>query len=563
MITIGIVATYIAPRAHATSTAGFQAGSIISDGVFTNYQAMSVDQIQSFLNSKVPTCDTNGTQSAADWGYPNLTHAQFATQVMGWPAPPYPCLKDYVENNISAAQLIYNLSQQYQINPQVLIVTLQKESSLVTDTWPLPSQYRTATGYGCPDSGPNNSANCNASYYGLTNQLTNTAYMYRAVISKNPNWYSPYVVGTNYIQWNPASSCGGSNVTITNLSTAALYDYTPYQPNQAALDAGYGGGVNCGAYGNRNFWLYFNDWFGPTYKVVIPGCTAATNTSLSCAWKVKNNTTGQETISTSYAEVDNLVNNQPGYSYVGVAFLVRNPITPSSGNIPIYSVTVNSVPLLTADYAEYSSLVSAGNQANGIAFYADPANSNSGYSVYRLNSATYGHVWTSDMNEVSTYVAQGYTNEGIVFTALSPVVQETAPQAGKSLVYRFRNMPSNTHFWTSDVYERDQMIRAGYTYDGIGWQGSQTQTSTPIYRMYAPSLQQHLFTSSWNEVSTLSSKGWNYEGVVMYATQSGSPVYRLYRPQTGEHLFTSDAYERSVLVQQGTFNDEGVAWYQP
>ncbi len=44
---------------------------------------------------------------------------------------------------------------------------------------------------------------------------------------------------------------------------AALYTYTPYQPNQGALNNLYGE-APCGAYGNRNFWRTFTDWFGPT-----------------------------------------------------------------------------------------------------------------------------------------------------------------------------------------------------------------------------------------------------------------------------------------------------------
>lgn len=49
---------------------------------------------------------------------------------------------------------------------------------------------------------------------------------------------------------------------IRNQATASLYNYTPYQPNAAALAAGYGTGDACSSYGNRNFWNYFSDWFG-------------------------------------------------------------------------------------------------------------------------------------------------------------------------------------------------------------------------------------------------------------------------------------------------------------
>ncbi|AGL62208.1 exported protein of unknown function [Candidatus Saccharimonas aalborgensis] len=248
--------------AHAPSVnaATFDPGRIIDDAVFTNYTSMNVANIQSFLNSKVPSCDTNGTQPASDFGRPDLTHAQYAA-LKGWQAPPYTCLRDYTENGKSAAQVIYDVSQQYHINPQVFIVLLQKETGLVTDTWPLAWQYRTATGYGCPDSTP---GVCDSTYNGYTNQVSWAGRLFRSVVDQSPSWYSPYVMGPNYVQWSPNASCGGTIVNVQNWSTAALYDYTPYQPNAAALAAGYGKGDSCSAYGNRNFFLYFTEWFGDT-----------------------------------------------------------------------------------------------------------------------------------------------------------------------------------------------------------------------------------------------------------------------------------------------------------
>ncbi|MBP9738453.1 hypothetical protein KBD20_02065 [Candidatus Saccharibacteria bacterium] len=240
--------------ASALPVVGFQAGRIIDDAVFTAKDSMNPGQIQNFLNSKVPNCDTNGTQPSeygggtrAQWGQANYGQSTFT------------CLRNYSEGGKSAAQIIYDKAQAYSINPQVLIVLLQKEQGLVTDTWPLNVQYRTATGYGCPDTAP-----CDSQYYGLSNQLDWAAKMFRAIMNASPTWYTPYVVGNNFIRWSPASSCGGSNVNIQNRATQALYNYTPYQPNQSALNAGYGMGDSCGAYGNRNFYLYFNDWFGPS-----------------------------------------------------------------------------------------------------------------------------------------------------------------------------------------------------------------------------------------------------------------------------------------------------------
>jgi len=240
--------------------------------------SMSVTQIQSFLNSKVPTCDTNGTQ-LSEYGGPDL-NKDGKVQRWEWGKANYnqttfTCLRNWKNSSgVSAAQVIYNKAQSYSINPQVLIVLLQKEQGLVTDTWPLNIQYRSATGYGCPDTAP-----CDSQYYGLENQLDWAAKMYRSILNQDPNWYSPYIKGTNpRVYWHPSggnyvnssgvddsrAGCGYNSLTIKNWSTASLYSYTPYRPNQAALRAGFGTGDSCSSYGNRNFYSYFTDWFGST-----------------------------------------------------------------------------------------------------------------------------------------------------------------------------------------------------------------------------------------------------------------------------------------------------------
>lgn len=68
--------------------------------------------------------------------------------------------------------------------------------------------------------------------------------------------------------YNPNAACGARSITIRNKATAVLYYFTPYQPNAAALAAGYGVGNSCSAYGNRNFFLYFTSWFGSTHYSV-------------------------------------------------------------------------------------------------------------------------------------------------------------------------------------------------------------------------------------------------------------------------------------------------------
>jgi hypothetical protein len=249
------LAATAAPAEAATAT--FQPGRIIDDHIFTDKNSMSVAAIQAFLNAKVPVCDT--------W-HAAGTGAQGAV-------PPWKCLKDYYENpstgannlngnpvpagGITAAQIIWNNAQEFGINPKVILVTLQKENGLITDTWPYPWQYRTAMGFACPDT-----AACNPAYYGFAKQVYQGTRHLRNFYDENPNWTVPYKVGTRFVQYHPNAGCGGTNVNIATHGTAALYSYTPYQPNAASLAAGFGTGNSCSSYGNRNFYNYFTNWFG-------------------------------------------------------------------------------------------------------------------------------------------------------------------------------------------------------------------------------------------------------------------------------------------------------------
>ena len=262
----------------ALSGSDFNPGLIINDAIFADNNSMTVDQIQSFLedmlddSDQIPdgikgNCDNYGVES-----YSGTTKALYGAS-RGYPSP-YTCLTEYFENPttkannlagsvpvgaISAAQIIKNAADAYNISPKVLIVTLQKEQGLVTDDWPWSIQYRSAMGYGCPDT-----ADCDADYYGFFNQVDSAAWQFRHYIN-HPEYFT-YDVGNNYIPYNPNSSCSGTTINIQNQSTAALYNYTPYQPNAAALANLYGSGDACSAYGNRNFWRYFNNWFGSSVK---------------------------------------------------------------------------------------------------------------------------------------------------------------------------------------------------------------------------------------------------------------------------------------------------------
>lgn len=253
-------------KASALTGAEFNPGNIISDAVMFNGLSMTPDDIQRFLNQRVTRCTLGDPGKPPGGIYTDSRGVQYRLSSA--------CLKDYREQipaisadrycsaipagNYSAAELIYRVGLACNVSQKALLVLLQKEQSLVTHTFPYLSMYLSATGFNCPDTAP-----CSASSAGFFKQLYSGARQLQVYSTVPAFQYIP-VGRTTRIAYHPNSACGGANVFIANRATAALYYYTPYQPNQAALNNLYGTGDGCSAYGNRNFWRIFTDWFGST-----------------------------------------------------------------------------------------------------------------------------------------------------------------------------------------------------------------------------------------------------------------------------------------------------------
>lgn len=424
IMAITVVTPYInTDRASALSGSEFKAGSIISDGIFFNGYDINASTIQAFLNSKVPTCDTNGTQA-----YGSTTRAAYGAS-RGYPAP-YTCLKDLVqavpqrnaENGLctglgagtkTAAQIIYEVSISCGINPKVLLVLLQKEQSLVTDDWPWEIQYRSATGYGCPDTAP-----CDAEYYGFFNQVYSAARQFKRY-SRDASTYTYQAPANNFVQWSPNSACGGSTVYIQNQATAGLYNYTPYQPNAAALNNLYGSGDSCSAYGNRNFWRLYNEWFGSTELATYCG---PNEPLLPYVRSFYNPRTTQHFL-TAY-DCDAPFLEQLGYINEGAKFNT----TPSSAPwaVPVYRYynAATRLHMWSTTYVSESDLIAGQTgyrQEAGIVFYvvrSDMPNITAIASFYNPN--TYMHVFgpmpsQQEINRLRD--AGGYHLEGTAFSS--------------------------------------------------------------------------------------------------------------------------------------------------
>lgn len=227
ILLIGVLLLPVAVHGQELSPVdGARNGRIIKDHVFTGGFSFTTEDIQDFLDEKGEDCQGDL------------------------------CLKNYIESETgrSAARIIRETALEHTINPKVILVTLQKENSLVTEEEPEEWQYRTAMGYGCPED-----ADCEADYYGFANQVQLGTQLLRAGYDRACGDYV-----SNW-QWrvNPQRTKGnvidvdGRPTHLKNCATAALYNYTPHR-----VDGAWRPVDNQYFYGNYNFVTYMQKWFG-------------------------------------------------------------------------------------------------------------------------------------------------------------------------------------------------------------------------------------------------------------------------------------------------------------
>ncbi|MGN8049771.1 hypothetical protein ACTJKO_08760 [Curtobacterium sp. 22159] len=241
--------------ASALSGSSFQPGNIITDANFYDGTSMSESQIQSFLNSQIGTCKSSSCLNVGRYSMNSRGKDAMCNAVTGG-------------SSLTAAQIIARVGAACGISPKVTLITLQKEQTLVngaTAQNPSAARLERAMGYSCPD---NAQGKCDPAYAGVGNQIYWSSWQWKRY--GNPagttNYFTWFAPGSNHqIQYQATDvnpNCGTKTVYVSNKATAALYYYTPYTPNQAALNNLYGTGDSCSAYGNRNFWRLYSDWFG-------------------------------------------------------------------------------------------------------------------------------------------------------------------------------------------------------------------------------------------------------------------------------------------------------------
>ena len=248
-VVLGITVAPAPSATAAANAANFNAGNIISDALFYDGAAMTSAQIQAFLDKQIGKC------SSSDCINILRTNISSRAARISDTTGNVVCNAFTGGTNLRVSEVIYRSQVACGISAKVILATLQKEQGLVTSKDPSPHNLNYAMGQACPDTAP-----CDPAFKGIGVQIlagTTQLKTYKAArFGRQP--------GTHNILYNPDSSCGSKRVEVKNYATAALYNYTPYTPNAAALATLYGKGNGCSSYGNRNFWRDYTDWFGPT-----------------------------------------------------------------------------------------------------------------------------------------------------------------------------------------------------------------------------------------------------------------------------------------------------------
>lgn len=177
-----------------------------------------------------------------------------------------------------APEVIWRVATDYNINPQYLLMLLQKEQSLVETTSPTQRQLDWATGFGVCDSCSKDDPSI-SDFKGFANQLE-----YAAKQMRN-RYYARYLtLGHTGTGMAPGVlvMIDGITVVPANIATAAMYSYTPH------------------IHGNMNAWKIWNRWFTRHF----PNGTAVRD-SAGNIWWIRN---GEKRPFASVAVAASLIN---------------------------------------------------------------------------------------------------------------------------------------------------------------------------------------------------------------------------------------------------------------
>lgn len=362
-ILVGVFAAVVIVAAQATPAKAYSNENMIDNAVFDAKDAMNEAQIRAFIQSRPNTCLT---RVGTGLGGGNI----FDEPMDYW---------TYGPNKVDAARVIYKAAQYSGLNPRVILATLQKEQSMITDSDCIDGQgfptLNKAMGYACYEG----ASACPASWAaGFERQIMKGAWQLafdRQRAEGNTSWggndsinYGGRMTEGNrrrcgscaLIYYDGFSVIDGVNTRMGNGATASLYNYTPHR--------------------NQSFPYWFEFFFGsgsttqPRYSWQYAGQGSTVGSSFVATQKATWTLSALNTGSTTW------VNSGPNPVRLGTSRSIdRNSLlcacsraatlnesSVAPGQIGTFTFTVQA-PTSPGIYNEYFNLV-----AEGITWFNDP-----------------------------------------------------------------------------------------------------------------------------------------------------------------------------------------------
>lgn len=281
-VLLTLAASLLLPSVAMAATAPpFDPTLVISDDAFRASYSMGAADIQSFLDRQTGVLDTTLV----------LSHSTNTTEPV--------------------STVLWEVSQEFSINPKVLLVTLQKEQGLLTKTAPTQTQLDWALGFGCYDGSTPETRD--PKYKGLGNQIW---YAARALDSYAQTTWYPGLERTICVNCVTQPYTPNYHFVAKNLATYKLYVYTPHSHGPTPDIYG----------GNYLFWVLYWRYFdeGPL-----------ANPAIRPVFRFFNKQNGSHFYTASDSERITVIQKLADvYKYEGPAYYVNtgNP----SNNLPLY-----------------------------------------------------------------------------------------------------------------------------------------------------------------------------------------------------------------------------------
>lgn len=482
----GLVFFSISPK---LAFADFNANNLMDDAVFDNNTTMTASQIDAWLNSFGSSCISSNS------GFRTPDPA-------GWSAAVTSNHGYTFGGNVTAGQAIYDTSQIYHVNPQVILATMQKEQSVITGgagchySNPSPGMACTYSGGGCVFIAMSYACpgGCDYSYNGFSLQLIAGTWLLRFGEQRaygNLNNYPGHDTGDENIYYSGPMTAGvrqrsasssavtydgsyttqdGTNVTISNGPTATLYWYTPFIS------------------GNQSFVNLFESWFGSVHG---GGYVLAVDQTDNTQWVIFNNIR-QYVPSADIIQAWGLPSNPVSVSHAYITSIQRGPDLGRLLHI------VNSPDLYFADGGKKYKVTSP--QMRDAFGFTGQVESYVSYGLYAVPHD--GGNLTFDVKNTSNtaqYMVDGLNNSGqVVLRQYSSPDVEKAWE-GDNVGY---TTLSDTYFATIDNAVGTPLTNTKITFNGSEFQviaGQRMAQPSSVAALY-PGVAQSVTSYTYNRL---------------------------------------------------------------